>query len=197
MERARIATPRRGESGAQDMCARWLSILRQRSMLHVAGECVVYTCVLLLWLHILQHFISVSVLHAIYPLRRPAAAMARHRDEHSPGTDCALIDNNIKKFPTFTCLALHRPHTYTKMAFSFGFSGDDIEEDPNDVGPQTRETNTPGENVPPPIPARAHNLDELVRSHQYHKSNHKQITNSIATKIKIKPSSLHVSILPY
>lgn len=48
------------------------------------------------------------------------------------------------------------------MAFSFGFSGDDIEEDPNDVAPQTEEQSTPGDDVPPPIAARAHDLDELV-----------------------------------
>lgn len=48
------------------------------------------------------------------------------------------------------------------MAFSFGFSGDDIEEDPNDVVPQTQEQNTPGSDVPPPIEARTHDLDEMV-----------------------------------
>jgi protein-histidine N-methyltransferase len=49
------------------------------------------------------------------------------------------------------------------MAFSFGFSGDDIEEDPNDVVPQTQEHSVPGnDDVPPPIPARAHDLNELV-----------------------------------
>ena len=58
--------------------------------------------------------------------------------------------------------AQHRSHTFN-MAFSFGFSGDDIEEDPNDVVPQTHETSVPGADVPPPIAARAHDLDELVR----------------------------------
>jgi hypothetical protein len=48
------------------------------------------------------------------------------------------------------------------MAFSFGFSGDDIEEDPNDVLPQIQEPSAPGADVPPPIEARAHDLDELV-----------------------------------
>ena len=118
------------------------------------------------------HYICTGLAYYI-PFAQRAAPTARHHDEHSPGTDRALIDNNIKKFPTFTCLALHRPHTYTKMAFSFGFSGDDIEEDPNDVVPQTQETDTPGDNVPPPIPAKAHDLDELVCSHQIHKSNRK------------------------
>ena len=51
------------------------------------------------------------------------------------------------------------------MAFSFGFSGDDIEEDPNDVVPQTQETSTPGKDDPPPIAARTHDLDELVGMH--------------------------------
>jgi protein-histidine N-methyltransferase len=42
------------------------------------------------------------------------------------------------------------------------FSGDDIEVDPNDVVPQAQEQSAPGNNVPPPIEARAHDLDELV-----------------------------------
>jgi hypothetical protein len=50
------------------------------------------------------------------------------------------------------------------MAFSFGFSGDDIEEDPNDVVPQTQSTSAPGADIPPPIAAKAHDLDELVCS---------------------------------
>lgn len=62
--------------------------------------------------------------------------------------------------------ALHRPHIHN-MAFSFGFSGDDIEEDPNDVVPQTQETSAPGADVPPPIAARAHDLDELVCRQSY------------------------------
>ena len=48
------------------------------------------------------------------------------------------------------------------MAFSFGFSGDDIEEDPNDIVPHSQEQDTPGNDVPPPIEARAHDLGELV-----------------------------------
>jgi protein-histidine N-methyltransferase len=49
------------------------------------------------------------------------------------------------------------------MAFSFGFSGDDIEEDPNDVVPQTQqEQGQTSNDVPPPIAARTHDLDELV-----------------------------------
>ena len=48
------------------------------------------------------------------------------------------------------------------MAFSFGFSGDDIEEDPNDVVHHSQEQNTSGNDVPPPIEARAHDLNELV-----------------------------------
>ncbi|KAH7344279.1 hypothetical protein BKA66DRAFT_577064 [Pyrenochaeta sp. MPI-SDFR-AT-0127] len=48
------------------------------------------------------------------------------------------------------------------MAFSFGFSGDDIEEDPNDVTEQTYEANAPGSHVPPPIAARTLELDELL-----------------------------------
>ncbi|CAO2658104.1 Nn.00g073640.m01.CDS01 [Neocucurbitaria sp. VM-36] len=48
------------------------------------------------------------------------------------------------------------------MAFSFGFSGDDIEEDPNDVVPETQEANASGTNNPPPIAARTHDLDELL-----------------------------------
>jgi len=48
------------------------------------------------------------------------------------------------------------------MAFSFGFSGDDIEEDPNDVQEQGQQQTTTDRNVPPPIAAKAHDLDELV-----------------------------------
>jgi len=48
------------------------------------------------------------------------------------------------------------------MSFSFGFSGDDIEEDPNDVAPQTQRTSAPGADVPPPIEAGAHDIEELV-----------------------------------
>ncbi|KAF1851328.1 uncharacterized protein K460DRAFT_272575 [Cucurbitaria berberidis CBS 394.84] len=48
------------------------------------------------------------------------------------------------------------------MAFSFGFSGEDIEEDPNDVVHQTLETNAPGSDEPPPITARTHILEELM-----------------------------------
>jgi len=48
------------------------------------------------------------------------------------------------------------------MAFSFGFSGDDIEEDPNDVQEQGQQQTTTDSNVPPPIAAKAHDLDELV-----------------------------------
>lgn len=48
------------------------------------------------------------------------------------------------------------------MAFSFGFSGDDIKEDPNDAVPQTQEASVPGDDGPPPIAARTHDLDELV-----------------------------------
>lgn len=50
------------------------------------------------------------------------------------------------------------------MAFSFGFSGDDIEEDLDDVGPQTQGLSAPGADVPPPIGARAHELNELLAS---------------------------------
>ncbi|KAF2846939.1 hypothetical protein T440DRAFT_557841 [Plenodomus tracheiphilus IPT5] len=48
------------------------------------------------------------------------------------------------------------------MAFSFGFSGDDIEEDPNDVVDQTQQTDAASSNIPPPVPARTHDLDELL-----------------------------------
>lgn len=48
------------------------------------------------------------------------------------------------------------------MAFSFGFSGDDIEEDPNETLDHTQQVNSSGSHVPPPIQARAHDLDELV-----------------------------------
>jgi protein-histidine N-methyltransferase len=47
------------------------------------------------------------------------------------------------------------------MSFSFGFSGDDIEEDPNDVVEQNQQEPVQ-EDGPPPIPARTHELDEMV-----------------------------------
>lgn len=47
------------------------------------------------------------------------------------------------------------------MAFSFGFSGDDIEEDPNDISEPQGNTQQ-NDDVPQPIPARSHDLDELV-----------------------------------
>jgi protein-histidine N-methyltransferase len=48
------------------------------------------------------------------------------------------------------------------MAFNFGFSGDDIEEDPNDVQEQDHPQPVTSTDVPPPIAARTHDLDELV-----------------------------------
>jgi hypothetical protein len=54
----------------------------------------------------------------------------------------------------------------TNMAFSFGFSGDDIEEDPNDVAEQNQQeqgqSSSMDVDVPPPIAARTHDLDEVV-----------------------------------
>lgn len=49
------------------------------------------------------------------------------------------------------------------MAFSFGFSGDDIEEDPNDVQEQSGQpTGAVESHVPPPIAAQTLDLDEMV-----------------------------------
>jgi hypothetical protein len=50
------------------------------------------------------------------------------------------------------------------MSFSFGFSGDDIEEDPNDVNTQNQQEHVQEDTTPSPapIPARTHDLDELV-----------------------------------
>lgn len=50
------------------------------------------------------------------------------------------------------------------MSFSFGFSGDDIEEDPNDAVPQNQqEQGQPSDaNGAPPLPAKSHDLDEMV-----------------------------------
>jgi protein-histidine N-methyltransferase len=54
------------------------------------------------------------------------------------------------------------------MSFAFGFSGDDIEEDPNDITPQHQQEHTqPTDNAPPPIPARTHDLDELVSTYTF------------------------------
>ncbi|KAF2656146.1 hypothetical protein K491DRAFT_767982 [Lophiostoma macrostomum CBS 122681] len=46
--------------------------------------------------------------------------------------------------------------------FSFGFSGDDIEEDPNDTSNQNAQTADAAESGPPPVEARTHDLDELL-----------------------------------
>jgi protein-histidine N-methyltransferase len=54
------------------------------------------------------------------------------------------------------------------MSFSFGFSGDDIEEDPNDAVEHNQQEQGQsgdadgGATGPQPIPARAHDLDEVV-----------------------------------
>ncbi|OAL47219.1 hypothetical protein IQ07DRAFT_545265 [Pyrenochaeta sp. DS3sAY3a] len=51
------------------------------------------------------------------------------------------------------------------MAFSFGFSGDDIEEDPSDVVEQQQQQQQhvqESSNVPPPIAARIHGVEELL-----------------------------------
>jgi protein-histidine N-methyltransferase len=50
------------------------------------------------------------------------------------------------------------------MAFSFGFSGDDIEEDPTDISSAQQNTQITGDggNGPPPIEARTHDVDEMV-----------------------------------
>ena len=49
------------------------------------------------------------------------------------------------------------------MAFSFGFSGDDIETDPDDnVTLQAHEAPQVENDVAPPIAARTHVIDELV-----------------------------------
>ena len=47
-------------------------------------------------------------------------------------------------------------------SFSFGFSGDDIEQDPNDVSNAVEALPQTAHDTPPPIPARTHDLDELV-----------------------------------
>ncbi|PSN66892.1 hypothetical protein BS50DRAFT_377353 [Corynespora cassiicola Philippines] len=61
------------------------------------------------------------------------------------------------------------------MTFSFGFSGDDIEEDPNDVSVPGNQNEAGTEDVPPPIEARAHDLDELL-SHIPDKLSYSTIT---------------------
>lgn len=53
------------------------------------------------------------------------------------------------------------------MAFSFGFSGDDIEQDPNDVQQEEQGALAQGQpqdttTLAPPIPARMLDVDELV-----------------------------------
>jgi hypothetical protein len=113
--------------------------------------------------------ISEPVFHALYPLRKDQLLwLVTASNIHRART--ALLSITISKSSPRSHASHCIDHTYTKMAFSFGFSGDDIEEDPNDVGVQTQETHAADSNIPPPIPAKAHDLDELVRSHHLHKS---------------------------
>ncbi|KAF2676998.1 hypothetical protein K458DRAFT_396431 [Lentithecium fluviatile CBS 122367] len=48
------------------------------------------------------------------------------------------------------------------MSFSFGFAGDDIEEDPDDAPTNPQTAAGAGRNAPPPIPAQTHDIDELL-----------------------------------
>jgi hypothetical protein len=48
------------------------------------------------------------------------------------------------------------------MSFSFGFSGDDIEEDPNDATTPSHAQTTTQEAGPAPLPAQTHDLGEMV-----------------------------------
>ncbi|KAH7390924.1 hypothetical protein DE146DRAFT_618748 [Phaeosphaeria sp. MPI-PUGE-AT-0046c] len=53
------------------------------------------------------------------------------------------------------------------MSFSFGFSGDDIEEDPNDVVDQSEQVHEQSNNVntiPPPLAATTHSLRDMLSS---------------------------------
>ena len=81
-----------------------------------------------------------------------------------------LIDKPCTKLSSTTA-SIPLDETYqtyqtSAMAFSFGFSGDDIEEDPNDLVADTQQSSVPGgdstSDQPPPIPAKTHDLDELV-----------------------------------
>jgi protein-histidine N-methyltransferase len=46
--------------------------------------------------------------------------------------------------------------------FSFGFSGDDIEDDGSDVGTVNRGMGEDKSDGPPPVPAKSHGLDDMV-----------------------------------
>jgi protein-histidine N-methyltransferase len=52
------------------------------------------------------------------------------------------------------------------MSFSFGFSGDDIEYDPTETPNHADTVADAGQDVPPPIPAQSHDVDELVSRSQ-------------------------------
>ncbi|KAL5424079.1 hypothetical protein PMIN04_003404 [Paraphaeosphaeria minitans] len=56
--------------------------------------------------------------------------------------------------------AAHR----VNMSFSFGFAGDDIEADTEDVSQSTQPAAAAAQDAPPPVPAQTHNLDELLSS---------------------------------
>jgi protein-histidine N-methyltransferase len=82
------------------------------------------------------------------------------------------------------------------MSFSFGFSGDDIEEDPNDamdgVQQEQRKPRDGDTTAPQPIPARLHDLDEMV-SHTYTQLNTFSIFSTWTYSIPSDRSVLIVS----
>lgn len=84
--------------------------------------------------------------------------------KHGPMTTRALIDKgmwieiNIQDATSITRAQIKG----VNMSFSFGFSGDDIEEDVDHVSQTAPSTVGTATNAPPPIPARTHDLDEVV-----------------------------------
>ena len=83
-----------------------------------------------------------------------------HSRLHGPMTMQFAIDKP-KKYPTTKRLPIPTRAQLT-MSFSFGFSGDDIEHDPADIASNEQNVADVAQDAPPPIPARAHDLDELV-----------------------------------
>jgi hypothetical protein len=79
------------------------------------------------------------------------------------------------------------------MSFSFGFSGDDIEEDPNEVVEQNQQEQgqSNAETGPSPIAARSHGLDELVGTY----NQHFPILIKCLARIKMK-HTMTISLLP-
>jgi protein-histidine N-methyltransferase len=79
------------------------------------------------------------------------------------------------------------------MSFSFGFSGDDIEEDPNDAATQSHAQATVQASGPAPLPAQTHDLEEMVCTAVLSRSYLFQIPPDPGTTISSPSKENHVT----